>query len=82
MCEERVVPVFVQHPKPNTEDLEDEEWSNGMLPKQLREGWNGNIECIFAIVLMDSRDFRCACYTPGYLKVSKYRLRLGVDCIG
>jgi hypothetical protein len=28
---ERIVPVLVEHPKSNTEDLEDEEWRNGVL---------------------------------------------------
>ena len=35
--EERVVPVFIEHPQSNTEDLEDEERCNGVLLEELEE---------------------------------------------
>jgi hypothetical protein len=52
---ERIVPVLIEHPKSNTEDLEDEEWCNGVLLEQFGKGRNGNIESVGAIVLLNAR---------------------------
>lgn len=47
--EDRVVPVFIQAPKSNTKDLEDEEWSDGMFLEEFRERRFGNVEPVHAI---------------------------------
>jgi len=52
---ERIVPVLIEHPKSNTEDLEDEEWCNGVLLEQFGKGRNGDIESVGAIVLLNAR---------------------------
>lgn len=47
--EDGVVPVLVQAPKGNTEDLEDEEGCNSVFLEELHELGQGNVESIHAI---------------------------------
>jgi hypothetical protein len=77
--EERVVPVFIEHPKTNTEDLEDEEGRDGVLLEQLGEGRDGNIKSVEAIVLLDARQLDLGLDTLGGLEVADGGLGLGVD---
>jgi hypothetical protein len=46
---ERIVPVLVQHPQRNTEDLEDEEWCNGMFSEELGESGNGDMALVLSV---------------------------------
>lgn len=47
--EQAVVPIFVQTPECDAEDLEDEEWGNTVLCKEGRECRNRDIEFILVI---------------------------------
>ena len=78
-CEQRVVPVFIQHPKPNTEDLENEEWRNGVLLEKLEECRHWNIESVIAIVVLESLDLLLGGYAAGLLEVLQGWLWLGID---
>ena len=49
--EERVVPVIVEQPETDTEDLEDKERRDGMLLPQLGEAWHRNVESIISVML-------------------------------
>jgi hypothetical protein len=46
------VPIIIQHPESNTEDLKNEEWRHSMLLEELGKGWHRNIKSIIAIVLL------------------------------
>lgn len=76
---ERVVPVLIEHPQTNTEDLEDEEGRDGMLLEQLGEGGDGNVKSVEAIVLLDARQLDLGLDTLGGLEVADGGLGLGVD---
>jgi len=47
--EERVVPVLIQAPKSDTENLENEEGGDGVFLEKLSELGQGNVESIEAI---------------------------------
>ena len=80
--EQRVVPVLIQHPKSNTEDLENEERRNSMLLEELEKGWYWNIEGVVAIVVLESLDLLLGGYAAGLLEVLESWLWLGIDGIG
>ncbi|KAI3487633.1 hypothetical protein L1887_48414 [Cichorium endivia] len=46
--EERVVPVLVEHPQADAEDLEDEEGCDGVLEEEIDELGLGNVELVLA----------------------------------
>jgi len=47
--EETVVPVFIQNPKGDTENLENKERGSSMLAKEFGEGGDRNVELVPAI---------------------------------
>lgn len=47
--EEGVVPVLVQTPQRDAEDLEDEEGGGGVLAEELEEGGDGDVELVLAV---------------------------------
>ena len=49
-CKEAVVPIFVQTPKCDAKDLEDEEGCRGMFQEQFREGRDGDIKLVPSIL--------------------------------
>jgi hypothetical protein len=57
-CEKRVVPVLVEAPECDAEDLEDEERRSRMFPKELQERGDRDVELVFteqALELLDVR---------------------------
>lgn len=49
-CEETVVPILVETPKGNAEDLEDKERCCGVFREQFREGGDGNVKLVLSIL--------------------------------
>ena len=78
--EQRVVPVFIQHPQSDAEDLEDEEGRNGVFLEQLGEGRDGDIEFVCAIMLCDALNLSGRGETLGLLE--RLELGLGFDIEG
>lgn len=54
--EQAVVPIFVQTPESDTEDLEDKERRGSMFPKECGERRNWNIEFIFPVKIEQGLD--------------------------
>ncbi|KAI6750013.1 hypothetical protein HG531_007278 [Fusarium graminearum] len=79
--EERIVPILIEHPKSNTEDLKDEEWCNGVLLEQFGKGGNGDIEGVGAIVLLNARQLGLGLVTLRGLEVTDGRLGLGINIV-
>ena len=48
--EETVVPILVQTPKGDAEDLEDKEGCCGVFREQFREGGDGNVKLILSVL--------------------------------
>jgi hypothetical protein len=46
--EETVIPIFIETPEGDTEDLEDEERGGGLLRKKVDEGRDGDVELVLA----------------------------------
>jgi len=44
-----VIPILIQTPKADAEDLEDEEWGGCLFREQFRKSRNWDVECIVAI---------------------------------
>ena len=78
---ERVVPVLVEHPKSDTEDLEDKERCDGVLLEQLSESRNGDIERVGAIVMLEAGQVRLLLDTARRLEMADGGLGLGVDVV-
>ncbi len=77
--EKRVVPILVQHPQADAEDLEDEEGRYRMLLEELGEGGHGDIEGVDTIVLLETVQLRCGRDAPGLLEFPQRRLGFGID---
>lgn len=56
--EETVVPVLVEAPQSDTEDLEDEEGRDGVLRKEFCKGRDGDVEDVLAKVVANRVDDR------------------------
>lgn len=54
--EQTVIPIFVQTPEGDAEDLEHEEGCCGVFREQFGERWDGNVEFIIAIQLLEFWD--------------------------
>ena len=80
--EKRVVPVLIQHPKTNAEDLKNEEGSHCVLLEELGKCGHGDVESVGAIVLLLVLNRRLSVQTPGRLKRADLGLRLGIDVVG
>jgi hypothetical protein len=48
-CEQAVVPVFIQAPQPDAENLKNKERGRGVLGEQRREGWDGNVKFVLSV---------------------------------
>jgi hypothetical protein len=79
--EERIVPILIEEPEADAEDLENEEWRNSMLLEELGEGGNGNIERVCSVMLLDSGELRLLLEAPEGLVVADGGLGLGIDVI-
>ena len=75
-CEERVVPVFVEHPETDAENLEHKERRDSVLLEELRESRHGDIEDVRSVLLSDVFDIRVLAHTPRFLEVADEWLRL------
>lgn len=49
-CEETVVPILIQTPKGDAEDLEDKEGRCGVFREQFREGRDRNIKLVLSVL--------------------------------
>ena len=79
--EERVVPVFVQHPQTDAEDLEDEEGGDGVFLEELGEGRDGDVERVGAIVLLQAVELRGGRDALGLLEGFELGLGLFIDLV-
>lgn len=78
--EDRVVPVLVETPQADTEQLEDEERRHSVLLEQLAERRDGDVERVEAIVVRKTGDFLFALETAGELVVGEFGTGIdGVD---
>lgn len=78
--EDRVVPVFIETPQADTEQLEDEERRHSVLLEQLAERRDGDVERVETIVVGKTGDFLFALETAGELVVGKFGTSIdGVD---
>jgi hypothetical protein len=79
---EGIVPILVEHPQADTEDLEDKERGDGMFPEKFGEGGNRDIKGVGAIVLFEPRQFSLCSDASALLELVEEGFGFGVDFVG